>query len=581
MHPLLGIVSIYALSCSAIQIPLGLRFDTTAELPTLTLPYATYRAAGYNPVGNIYTFKNIRYAAPPTGDLRWARPAPPKPESGIQDGSYGPICMQAPIPGPKLTGPGADLPIGRALNQYLAGIPIPSFEAADEDCLFLDLHVPAAAIKDPSLKLPVISWFYGGAYIFGAKDQFSAAIPFYDGMGLLQQSGGNAIFVSSNYRLGAYGFLAGSTMERDGLPNAGLYDQRAVLQWIQDHIHLVGGDKTKVSAWGLSAGGGSIMHHLTAFGGTQDPLFSRAVVQSPGFQPKFDRKGDLESTFQNFTALAGCAGEGLACLRAASADALHDANVKLNTGGPPSTNAVGPSSDGSWVRQLAPLELAQGNFFPSVNLIVSHVNDEAGAFVPLSMRDDEDFTSTVEFIFSAYAKRAGITSSILSRYGQKNYTTAFGRFKAFLADSSFNCNIRYLTDAYEGKTWNLKYSVLPALHATDLLPTFYSLNLDLDSFGKSVPYPLVPGFGAFAQAYQSYLVSHARTGDPNTYRRRLGVPPTLAWPKPDSSGDRVEGVLQAGNLGFSVISDGQVRRETCDFWRGIMEDVTREGGYQP
>ncbi|KAL8899741.1 MAG: hypothetical protein Q9207_006038 [Kuettlingeria erythrocarpa] len=553
----------------------------TADLPTLTLPYATYRAASYNPIGNIYTFKNIRFAAPPTGDLRWARPAPPQQESGIQDGSYGPICRQAPIPGPKLTGPGADLPIGRALNQYLAGIPIPSFEAADEDCLFLDLHVPAAAIKDPSMKLPVVSWFYGGAYIFGAKDQFSDAIPFYDGVGLLQQSGGNVIYVSSNYRLGAYGFLAGSTMERDGLPNAGLYDQRAVLQWIQDHIYLVGGDKTKVSAWGLSAGAGSIMHHLTAFGGTQDPLFSRAVLQSPGFQPKFDRKGDLETIFQNFTALAGCAGEGLACLRAASADALDNANVKLNTGGLPSTNAVGPSADGSWVRQLAPVELAQGNCFPSVNLIVSHVSDEAAAFVPPSMRDDEDFTSTVEYIFSAYAKRAGITSSIISRYGEKNYTTTFGRFKAFLADSSFTCNIRYLTDAYEDKTWNLKYSVLPGLHATDLLPTFYSLNLDLDSFGRSVPYPLVPGFGGFSQAYQSYLVSHARTDDPNTYRKRLGLPPTLAWPKPDSSGDRVEGVLQAGNLGFSVISDGQVRRETCDFWRGILEAVTKEGGYQP
>ena len=69
------------------------------------------------------------------------------------------------------------------------------------DCLFLDLHVPAAAIKDPSLKLPVVSWYYGGAYLFGGKDQFSDAIPFYNGMGLIQQSGGNVIYVSSNYRV--------------------------------------------------------------------------------------------------------------------------------------------------------------------------------------------------------------------------------------------------------------------------------------------------------------------------------------------------------------------------------------------
>ena len=149
----------------------------------------------------IYVFKNIRFAAPPVGNLRWAKPAPPTPESGVQDGSYGPICIQAPIPGPQLTGPGADSPIGQGLNQFLGGIPVPSFKNTSEDCLFLDLYVPAKAISNPALKLPVISWFFGGAYIFGGKDQFEPILPFYDGSGLLQQSQGNVIFVASNYRV--------------------------------------------------------------------------------------------------------------------------------------------------------------------------------------------------------------------------------------------------------------------------------------------------------------------------------------------------------------------------------------------
>ncbi|KAL8875308.1 MAG: hypothetical protein Q9198_006312 [Flavoplaca austrocitrina] len=118
-------------------------------------------------------------------------------------------------------------------------------------------------------------------------------------------------------------------MESDGLPNAGLDDQRAVLQWIQDHIHLIGGDKTKASTWEESA---SIMHPLTAFGGSHHPLFSRAVVQSPAFQPKSDPK---------------CAGEGLACLRAASVEVLDHANDNLNEGRLLSMFAVGPSADGS------------------------------------------------------------------------------------------------------------------------------------------------------------------------------------------------------------------------------------------
>lgn len=69
------------------------------------------------------------------------------------------------------------------------------------DCLFLDIYVPTKAVNNPSLKLPVISWFYGGAYIFGGKDSFDPVLPFYDGTGLIEQSQGNVIFVASNYRV--------------------------------------------------------------------------------------------------------------------------------------------------------------------------------------------------------------------------------------------------------------------------------------------------------------------------------------------------------------------------------------------
>lgn len=158
-------------------------------------------------------------------------------------------------------------------------------------------------------------------------------------------------------QLGAYGFLAGSTLEKEGLPNAGLYDQRAALQWIQDYIYLVGGDRRQVSAWGQSAGAGSLLYQLTAFGGTQDPLFSKAILLSPGFGLSFDRNGTLEQEFQNFATRAGCAGKGLVCLRAASAEALKAAN----DGG----NAYFPAADGKYVRQLGILELASGTYLTS------------------------------------------------------------------------------------------------------------------------------------------------------------------------------------------------------------------------
>lgn len=299
-------------------------------------------------------------------------------------------------------------------------------------------------------------------------------------------------------------------MEEQGLPNAGLYDQRAVLQWIQDYIHLVGGDASQVSAWGESAGAGSIMHQLVAFGGTQDPLFTRAVLQSPAFAFMFDRKGSLEDVFNNFTELAGCAGQGVTCLRAASAEVLQTANTALNEQGPEGAFAVGPSADGNLIRQLAVLDYASGNYYKDVSsLILSHVSEEAAIFVPLDVETDADFSTFVDESFPAYAKTAGVNAAIEARYPPvmsdttHTYTTELDRTQALLGDNSFQCNVRYLTDAYAGKTYNLQYSVTPGLHGTDLLPTFYDLNIDLTALDDNTSDPLIPGFGSFAQAYQS------------------------------------------------------------------------------
>ncbi|KAL8836944.1 MAG: hypothetical protein Q9170_002705 [Blastenia crenularia] len=570
-------LSFWAVVITAAPAQLGIKFDKRAgALPTLTLPYATYRAARYEANGDLYVFKNIRFAASPTGSLRWASPSPPSPESGTQDGSYGPICIQAPIQTPQLLNPS---PINGT------GIPLPSLKKASEDCLFLDVYVPAKAVTNPGLGLPVVSWFYGGAYIFGGKDQAEGVLPFYDGTGLIQESDGNVIFVASNYRLGAYGFLAGDTMEKQGLPNAGLHDQRAALQWIQDYIHLLGGDKSKVSAWGESAGAGSILHHLIAYGGTQDPLFSSAVLQSPAFQIMFDRKGMLENTFDRFAELAGCAGQRVDCLRSASAETLDKANTALSTGGSSGTFAVGPSVDGKMVRQLAALEFATGHYTKiPTSLILSHVSDEADLFVPPNVQTDDQFNAFIDSILPPYSKSAGVNAAIEARYPPTmspgtNYTTERARVKDLLSEGSFVCNVRYLSDAYAGKNYNLQYSVTPGLHATDLLPTFYNLNIDLSVLGKDLAVPIVPGFGAFAQAYQSYLTSFARTGDPNSFRRGIGLPAAIAWLKPSGAeADVLGGVLNAGDLGFNLITDKQTARSRCDFWVEVAAAVTSLGG---
>lgn len=88
-------------------------------------------------------------------------------------------------------------------------------------------------------------------------------------------------------QLGIFGFLGGPDyVDQGGTPNLGLHDQRFGLRWIQEHISLFGGDPDEVTVMGQSAGGGSILHQITAYGGSQGPSpFKRAVLQSPGFYP--------------------------------------------------------------------------------------------------------------------------------------------------------------------------------------------------------------------------------------------------------------------------------------------------------
>ncbi|KAF2454648.1 Alpha/Beta hydrolase protein [Lineolata rhizophorae] len=569
---------------------LGIKFvERDNSLPTLTLPYGTWRAAKYNHNADIYTFKNIRFGAPPIGDLRWVKPAQPSFEVEIQDGSYGPSCIQTSIQGVNVLGPGNNLPFGSDLNQFLAGLATPLFEGGSEDCLFLDLYVPGKAVRDPNNhKLPVVVWLYGGAYVLGSKDAFNP-LPFYDGTGPVQQSDDNIIFITSNYRLGAYGFLAGTTMESEGVPNAGFWDQRAVFQWVQDHISLVGGDKTQVSAWGESAGAGSILHHLTAYGGTLDPLFKRAVLQSPAYQLMWDRHGAQEEVFNNFTEFAGCAGGGLGCLRAASSEALKEANEKLQEDAPLGSFAIGPATDGSFVRQMAILELASGNSWQGLeSMIVSHVRDEAELFVDGHIQTDNEFSEFLKEVFPRYTAEAGINRAIEQFYpplsGSNKYDTQATRVKDFVRDFSFTCNARILNEAYGSKTFKMQYSVTPGWHAMDLLPTFYNGYLDLDIFSDSVPFPVLLGFGGYAQAYQSYLTSHARFGNPNKSSKKINLPPAIAWPQTkfsDLDGEHVQNVLNAWDLGFSIVTDEQMPKSHCDFILQVAAAVTNAGGYAP
>lgn len=118
---------------------------------------------------------------------------------------------------------------GKKCLEYRKSPDDPGF---NEDCLFLDLYVPANATT--GAKLPVLFNIPAGGFNYNAGADA-------DRSGLIIASKGNIIVVRPHYRVGPYGFIASKEIRKskNASTNNGLKDQRKALEWIQRHISKV------------------------------------------------------------------------------------------------------------------------------------------------------------------------------------------------------------------------------------------------------------------------------------------------------------------------------------------------------
>jgi carboxylesterase type B len=144
------------------------------------------------------------------------------------------------------------------------------------------------------------------------------------------------------------------------VPNVGLWDQHATLQWVQQYIPDIGGDKNQITAMGISAGAGSILHHLTAEGGTKNPLFQRAIIQSAGYATVQDRASEVEQKFKRIEEFAGCKDKGLACMRVFDVTAMRKVSEFANSGQRQGSSGWDPVPDGRYIIKTPNLEILQG-----------------------------------------------------------------------------------------------------------------------------------------------------------------------------------------------------------------------------
>jgi len=202
---------------------------------------------------DIYVFRGIPYAAPPSGAQRWRPPQAVTPWQGVKDATrWGSASWQN--------------------RDYclLAGGGDPG--EFSEDCLYLNVWTPETA---PGAPLPVMVWLHGGGFTIGAGN-----LAPYNGKALAEQG---VVVVTLNYRLGHLGFFSHPALDAQYAPgkvvnNFALLDQIAALQWVQRNIHAFGGNRNNITLFGESSGARSVLSLCCS--PLAEGLFHKGIIQS-------------------------------------------------------------------------------------------------------------------------------------------------------------------------------------------------------------------------------------------------------------------------------------------------------------
>ena len=516
---------------------------TTAEgspPPRTDVEGETLEGAYFGETTAEVVFKGIPYAAPPAGDLRWKPPVPPSPREGVQPAlDYGLVCVQPPW--------------NHAFARNIAGTfgsdpeLVPPLAATSEDCLYLNVWSANFGKKD---KLPVMVWIHGGSNIAGAGSE----VP-YDGAKLVAKG---VVVVTINYRLNIFGFLAHPALSLESPKgvsgNYGLLDQIAALEWVQRNIAAFGGDPSRVTVFGESAGATDIGYLMVS--PLAEGLFHRAISQSGGYAVADNHtlaNDETRGVLLSDTLPIGEDADVLTALRQADADELLKKAFEIF---PKGLNSW-PTADGWVLTELPGLAFEAGRQH-DVPLLIGVNADEWTSlryYTP-----DYDLDGYRAALSWTYGERVDEALALYPAKSKEDLQAATDRWMTdlvFVGPSTFMA--RWM-DGVSSPTYFYVFSRrlpapggdnLGAYHAAEIAYAWN--NLDDEPWVPREEYDR-----RLAEIISSYWVQFAASGDPNA----VDLP---AWPPFDSE---TENYLE---LGDAIEAKQAYRPEATDLYAAIIE----------
>ncbi|KAM7291765.1 cholinesterase 1 [Ixodes scapularis] len=391
----------------------------------------------------VQVYYGIPYAEPPVHQLRFRKPVPAKPWNGTLDATRKKhSCLQQFYP--EVFHIETDL---------------------SEDCLYLNVWTTSTTKPTKS----VIVWIHGGGFSFGSSYQ-----SWYNGSLLATMH--DVVVVTINYRIGIFGFLNAGAPEAPG--NMGLLDQNLALKWVRENIRAFGGNPSRVTIFGESAGSYSVHAHIIS--PLSRGLFQRAFLMS-GTYHSF---GLLDTVFESsvrgskVAARLNCTGAlrdltshpdtVLECLRTKSTKEIFEA--AKNVSGRKMVSFL-PSYPNEFFPIRPSLALRQGQF-ADVDVMVSITQSE-GNVILLPQTDkrfwDEDLKDVrVEDLKPALRKMVALwmkeeyedlVEYYAAQAGQDDKRALREKHTDFVGDFYFVCPSKYFAEGHSARG-NTVYSFL-------------------------------------------------------------------------------------------------------------------------